>query len=713
MDPAIARAPMPVAFEDGLGERRHTVDPRNEPLEALTLRSELTAVPSFEFALRERVSRLASFRHACYGHVRGVERIDRGTPTLAIVSDRVPGVRLSEVLAVAEKELLPVEIDAGLCLIRQLVQAVAMLHEQLPDVCHGAISPERVIITPNARLVIVEHVLGAALGQLLYSRERYWKELRIPLPPRAGLPRFDRRADVTQVGAIALALILGRPLNDDDYPARMEEIVGRVGAVSASGGLEPLPASVRSWLSRALQLDPRASFASAVEALAELDNVLGETDYTAAPSALEGFLAQYYASVELSASEPVPQAAPVVAPPIAVAPAAAPAAVTSKAAAPKIAGPNATALNASALNAAAPSPANRAHLANKPQAAASRPADDVSVVLRAQMEEAEIHMPKPTASRRRLIAAAVVLLALTSGGALAARNYLMPSAAAATGTLAVSTNPEGVGVVVDGKPRGLTPLSLSLPAGDHVLELVTEDQRRKIPVKITAGGQVSQFIEMPKASPGVGRLLVRTEPSGAKVSVDGHVFGRSPLTVEGLTPGAHSVLLETELASVKQEVTVEAGTTASLVVPLSAPQGMPVSGWIAVNAPVDVQLFEGGRLLGSSRSDRIMVSVGRHELEVVNDALGYRSTHNIQVTPGQVANVRLDWPKGTIALNALPWADVFIDGKLIGETPIGSVAVPIGAHEVTFRHPELGEHRSNIVVTLGTPAKLSVDLRKK
>jgi hypothetical protein len=352
-------------------------------------------------------------------------------------------------------------------------------------------------------------------------------------------------------------------------------------------------------------------------------------------------------------------------------------------------------------------------MANKHEPFTSKPAEDVSAVLRAKMEEAEVPMSKPTASRRRLIAAAVVLLALTSGGALAARNYLMPSAAATTGTLAVNTNPEGVGVVIDGQPRGLTPVSLTLPAGDHVLELVTEDQRRKIPVKITAGGQVSQFIEVPKASPGVGRLQVRTEPSGAKVSVDGHVFGRSPLTVEGLTPGAHSVLLETELASVRQEVTVEAGTTASLVVPLSAPQGVPVSGWIAVNAPVDVQLFEGGRLLGSSRSDRIMVSVGRHEIEVVNDAVGYRSTHTVQVTPGQVANVRLDWPKGTIALNALPWADVFIDGKLIGETPIGSVAVPIGAHEVTFRHPELGEHRSNIVVTLGTPAKLSVDLRKK
>ena len=171
MDPAIARTPAPsFVFEDGLGTRHHSSDAGNQPLEILTLRAQLTSVPSFEFALRERASRLAGFRHASYGHVRS---IDKTGSTLAVVSDRVEGVRLSELLTVAEQQLLPVEIDAALCVIRQLVQAVAMLHEQVPDVCHGALALERVIITPNARAVIVEHVLGAALGQLLLSRENY------------------------------------------------------------------------------------------------------------------------------------------------------------------------------------------------------------------------------------------------------------------------------------------------------------------------------------------------------------------------------------------------------------------------------------------------------------------------------------------------------------------------------------------------------------
>jgi serine/threonine-protein kinase len=66
-----------------------------------------------------------------------------------------------------------------------------------------------------------------------------------------------------------------------------------------------------------------------------------------------------------------------------------------------------------------------------------------------------------------------------------------------------------------------------------------------------------------------------------------------------------------------------------------------------------------------------------------------------------------------MALNAQPWADVWIDGERIGETPIGSVSVPIGPHEVVFRHPELGEQVVRTTVMTGEPTRVSVDMRKR
>src|SRR5258705_224972 len=83
------------------------------------------------------------------------------------------------------------------------------------------------------RHVIVEHVAGAAIEQLRFSPERYWAELRIALPKTAGPARFDQRADATQIGAVALALLLGRPLHEDEYPGRVTELVASTWAVSA------------------------------------------------------------------------------------------------------------------------------------------------------------------------------------------------------------------------------------------------------------------------------------------------------------------------------------------------------------------------------------------------------------------------------------------------------------------------------------------------
>ena len=76
---------------------------------------------------------------------------------------------------------LQLDINAALCLIRQLVPAVALLHENARDVAHGLVAPERLIVTPHARLVIVEHVL---------RRGRRADAVR-PRAAVAGVPRRD------------------------------------------------------------------------------------------------------------------------------------------------------------------------------------------------------------------------------------------------------------------------------------------------------------------------------------------------------------------------------------------------------------------------------------------------------------------------------------------------------------------------------------------
>jgi serine/threonine protein kinase len=292
MDTARTRVhdPLQANFRDGLGTR-YRRDGVDGPLEILLLNHQLTTIPAFEFLVRERVNRLAHVRHDCFARIRDVERASDSAATLAVVSDRVPGVRLSRMLSVAEQNLLPLDVDSALCLIRQLVTAVALLHEAASDACHGALAPERIIITPAGRVVIVEHVFGAALEQLKYSRERYWKDLRIALPVIDGASRLNRPSDVVQIGAIALALLVGRPLGESEYPASLETLAG--GAFGLGGEFEPFPEWLRSWLTQTLWLDPMHSFASAIEARQSLDASLKAAGHTASQcsAALESFLA--------------------------------------------------------------------------------------------------------------------------------------------------------------------------------------------------------------------------------------------------------------------------------------------------------------------------------------------------------------------------------------------------------------------------------------
>jgi len=811
MDPALVSAatPVPLTFEDGLGQRHLVVDRgRNEPVEMLCLRGELTSVPSFEFALRERVSRLAAFRHTCYAHVRTVERLKDSGSTLALVSDATAGVRLSRLLEFAEQDSVTLDIDAALCLLRQLVPAVALLHEHAPDVSHGAIAAERVIVTPGAHVMLVEHVLGSALEQLRLPIERYWMDLRVALPRTAGAPQFDHRADVTQLGVIALALILGRPIAADEYPSKLGEAVSSAWAMSASGGLEPLPAGLRNWLACTLQLDRKNSFESAVQAQEELERVLGESDYMAAPATLEEFLAQYRATHEppvapVVAAAPAPTPAPVAVTPIAVVnpapattpfvnvtpatpfapvapatpfvngtPAAPPVNVTPAATPfvavtptpgpapvpPPVAVPEPAPVPVASHaptptpkwvadpapappappKAAVPPPAPRvaepvaprakkidepvappARMFDEPVRSYATAFDEPVRSYATAFDEADTHetTAKKFDFKKRwpIAAAAVALLAIAGAGIPAVRQFGGAGSAAPTadGTLTVNTNPPGAHVFVDGVERGVTPVSVALKPGTHALELRGDGTPRLMPITVTAGAQLSQYIELPKTAATFGQLQVRTEPAGARVSVDGLPRGTSPVTVGDLTPGEHAVQLESDFGAVKQIVTVEAGLTASLMVPLAAPEGAPVSGWMSVTAPADVQIFENKRLIGTSQSDRLMVSAGKHDIEIVNDLVGYRTTRTVQVAAGKVTPIKVEFPKGNIALNAVPWAEVWVDGEKVGETPIGNLSLSLGPHEVVFRHPELGEQRHAALVTLKTPARLSVDLRKK
>ena len=673
-----------VIFRDGLGERRRLTNPsQTERFDVLCLDWKLTSVPAFEPALRARVARLAAFHHPGFAAVRGLQRVgDPPSSTLAVASDMTPGLRLSELLAAAGKKAIAFDVGIAVFLIRQLVAAIAALHEDGDDLSNGAIALERLVLTPDARLVVVEHMLGPAIEELQFTHARLWEDLRVAAPRTTAPPQLDQRSDVMQLGIVALSLILARPITDDEYPGHIQDLVATAWAVSARGNLEPVPAGLRAWLARALQLDIRSSFRNAIEARADLNKMFGAEAAHSTPVALKAFLAK----------QPPPPS-PVVQEPVVVAPAPEPIVV-----APPV--PIAVAPPAPTMDTPRPAPP----VLPVPPIEPAQTVEEPPMVARIRVHQSGKWVTAVAAS---------ALIVLASGGVFAARRYMKPAnAAPPPGRLAINTNPDGATVIVDGEPRGVTPVNLTVAPGAHAVELRGQGEPRRLSINVDAGADVSQYIELPKSAPTLGALQVKSDPTAARVTVEGIPRGPAPVMVTGLAPGEHTVLVEGDAGSTKQTVVVEPGVTESLTAQLLN-QGAPASGWITVSAPAEVQLFENGRLVGSSQTDKLMVLAGSHQLELVNTAIGYRATKTVQVTAGKTSTVRVELPNGTIALNATPWADVWIDGARVGETPIGNLPLAIGPHEIVFRHPDLGEQKHTAMVTLNTPTRLSVDMRKK
>jgi hypothetical protein len=185
----------------------------------------------------------------------------------------------------------------------------------------------------------------------------------------------------------------------------------------------------------------------------------------------------------------------------------------------------------------------------------------------------------------------------------------------------------------------------------------------------------------------------------------------SPLVIDGLAAAEHTVTVGSDAGAARRTITVANGTTKEVV--FSLPQSAaPVAGWVAVASPFPVELIEHDEVVGTSGTAKIMLAAGRHDVVVRNEAVGYEAPRTFDVAPGRVAVLEVVAPDGVLNVNARPWADVLIDGKAVGQTPLANIALRVGEHQITFRHPQLGERTERVVITAKGVNRIAVDLEK-
>jgi hypothetical protein len=298
---------------------------------------------------------------------------------------------------------------------------------------------------------------------------------------------------------------------------------------------------------------------------------------------------------------------------------------------------------------------------------------------------------------RRTIAASVVMMLVTGAAFAAAYWYVRPPA---DGSLVVQSSVAGVQVLVDGRPRGTTPLKLELSAGRHLIEMRGFGSSRTLPVEITAGVQTTQNVKWPSGRQS-GTLKLTSTPPGARVRVDGEMRGVTPVELEGVGAGSHAIVLESDSGVVKRTVNVEPGET-------TAVEASIFSGWLTVFAPFRVSVFEDGALLGTSEDGKLLLPCGTHTLDLVNNKFGVRETRVVEISPGGTTPLSFEAPRGAIDVEAPDGTEVWVDGELKGTVPTAPIQVPVGTHTVVLRPPQLAGRSVPVEVVAKRPTRVTL-----
>jgi PEGA domain-containing protein len=449
-----------VLFRDGLGDRVVIRDNQGRPThESLVVRADLTSIPSFEFALNERIWLVEKFDHPAFLTIRSIARLPGRLTSIGLVHDVTGGTRLSDVLTRAESRGQTFSVGATLFVVKEILDAVAELHRHSGDLSHGALGPERIVFA-NGQVRVADYVLGAAIEQLRYTSERYWKELRVAAGSSAGGVRLDCAVDVAQIAMIGVAMCAGRPLGDSEH-------LGGLGDVLMSISL---PHPIRAWLLKALQMDTRRVFVHAGEASKALDEALVEAGIRLSRKDVESLIG----------GRPV--------------------ATSSKPAT----NPNSAAVTPPAATGSPP--LKLAPLVTKP----SKPATVAPPTLKRDgwnAHEVNPHLfswqSGTTAEGRKALSPGIKkflwvgVLLVTMATAFTAAQYVPPPEwlFSKNGTLVIESNPQGVAVYVNGKSHGVTPLTLRVQAGVHEVELHGPGKPKIFKVHVTRGDRVAQYIE--------------------------------------------------------------------------------------------------------------------------------------------------------------------------------------------------------------------------
>ena len=186
-----------------------------------------------------------------------------------------------------------------------------------------------------------------------------------------------------------------------------------------------------------------------------------------------------------------------------------------------------------------------------------------------------------------------------------------PKLAPAWGDVTITSEPAGAEVLVEGKSRGVTPLTTDVLAGNRPIELRLagfKSWTTDIQVKAQEPLAVGPIkLGLPDA-----KLALRSDPPGANVSVSGVYRGQTPLELELRPEMTHAIVLTRPgYEAATRDVRLAAGEKSSQSVTLAG-----VFGEVSIRAqPADAQVFVDGEPKGAPNQTLKLVAA-THDIEI-------------------------------------------------------------------------------------------------
>ncbi len=250
------------------------------------------------------------------------------------------------------------------------------------------------------------------------------------------------------------------------------------------------------------------------------------------------------------------------------------------------------------------------------------------------------------------------------------------------GRLRIESDPSETMVWINDQQKGLTPYEIPrFNAGNYSLRLAQNLYYEEADTFEIKPG--SEFIKSYKLKPQFGKVTLTSEPSNATVTVDGQLWGSTPLTRDKVLSGDHNLKLTyNNYFDQEETILISDGQHFERKYDLR-----PSVGWLTVNSDppgASVTITETSQSLGETPLAKVPIERGTYKLLIEKELYEPFETA-IGLTYGGEQNVdaKLQRSVGHVRVSVEPSGTmIYLNNEYKGDSPMVVKDVPTGIYEL-------------------------------